>query len=133
MSHVITTRKERTICGEMWAVVIDGRVDCHVADRDMVDIAAANSIAVEEQHWGRIHEDFIAGDPAIVIANGSAYRIGSARDNPRGFGGAVWRILFFDGRSVRCNSLWHLGKVPADWRKQLPDNAHLREIGYDPW
>jgi hypothetical protein len=71
-------------------------------------------------------------DDRLVIARGTAYSIGSPDDNPRGFGGSVWLIRFFDGREVRCNSLWCLGDIPADWRDRLPDNATLKEIGYEP-
>jgi len=71
-------------------------------------------------------------DDRLVIAKGTAYSIGSPSDNPRGFGGSVWRINFHDGRSVRCVSLWCLGDVPSDWRDRLPDNATLKEIGYEP-
>lgn len=71
-------------------------------------------------------------DDRLVIARGTAYSIGSPDDNPRGFGGSVWRIAFFDGRVIRCNSLWCLGDIPDDWRERLPDNATLKEVGYDP-
>ena len=79
--------------------------------------------------WSRIAT---RTDDKLVIAKGVAYSIGSPGDNPRGFGGSVWRITFFDGRTVRCNSLWCLGDIPSDWRDQLPDNATLKEIGHDP-
>jgi hypothetical protein len=84
---------------------------------------------IREKHWSGIA---MFKDDRQVFANGTAYRIGSPDDNPRGFGGSVWLIKFFDGREVRCNSLWCLGDIPADWRDRLPDNATLKEIGYEP-
>jgi len=84
---------------------------------------------IREEHWSGIA---MFKDSRQVFANGKAYRIGSPNDNPRGFGGSVWLIKFFDGRKVRCNSLWCLGDITADWRDRLPDNATLKEIGYEP-
>lgn len=84
---------------------------------------------VMQEHWSAIAA---RTDDRLVIAKGIAYSIGSPSDNPRGFGGSVWRIRFFDGRDIVCNSLWCLGDIPNDRRDQLPDNATLKEIGYEP-
>lgn len=87
--------------------------------------AIAEMVASQQRHWNAItarHDD------RLVIAQGSAYSIGSPHDDPKGFGGARWPIRFFDGRVIICDSLWHMGEVPPAWREQLPDNATLREI-----
>jgi hypothetical protein len=67
-------------------------------------------------------------DPRSVIANGTAYWVGSANDYPKGFGGQRWRITWLDGRSIVIDSLWHGGPIPDEWRERLPDNAILQAL-----
>jgi hypothetical protein len=117
------------------------------APHDKVQERIDHHERITQEHWSEIAT---RTDDRLVIANGTAYSIGSPDDNPRGFGGSVWLIRFHDGRDVRCNSLWCLGDIPADWRDvrcnslwclgdipadwrdRLPDNATLKEIGHDP-
>ena len=40
-----------------------------------------------------------------------------------GFGGALWRIRFADGRTVEANDLWHQGAIPARFADLFPVNA----------
>lgn len=105
--------------GQMLASVPHDKVQEYIAYHERVT----------ERHWSVVAA---RTDDQLVIARGVAYSIGNPSDNPRGFGGSLWRIRFFDGRDVCCNSLWYLGDIPADWRDKLPDNATLKEIGYEP-
>lgn len=71
----------------------------------------------------------ILGD--AVIVDGECYYIGdftTKRDALRGFGGARWRICFFDGRELCTSNLWHNGTVPPTHRNALPDNATLESV-----
>lgn len=80
--------------------------------------------------WQRIVNR--AADPRSFVANGHSYWIGESTDYPKGFGGRRWRITFLDGRIVECDSLWHQGEIPAEWRERLPDNAALRNLDSVP-
>lgn len=86
----------------------------------------AHSIASTARHFQSIFDRRF--DPRSVIANGSAYWVGSAGDYPKGFGGQRWRITWLDGRSVVIDSLWHEGPIPEEWRERLPDNAILQAL-----
>lgn len=90
--------------------------------------AIARMVETTRRHYQEIVNRENAGDPRLVIAQGRAYSIGSSSDYPKGFSGARWRISFLDGRRVITDSLWSMGEIPTEWRKQLPDNALLREI-----
>lgn len=77
----------------------------------------------------------LAESPASVRIAGCHYVIGtqdeSAPAHCRGFGGAVYRIRFHDGREVTTCDLWKQGVIPPRFRDRLPDNAafvwdHLR-------
>ena len=108
-------------------IIIDGILSWTVPP-PRVDETIAYDADHTRQFFQRIVDRKAAGDLKLVVADGHAYSIGSAHDNPKGFGGTLWRIQFHDGRIVRTDSLWHLGDVPDDWREQLPDNATLKEV-----
>ena len=56
-----------------------------------------------------------------VIVNGVHYLI--SESSIKGFGGAKFKIKFFDGRVIKTNNLWEQGKIPAHFRSVLKDNA----------
>lgn len=90
--------------------------------------AIARMVETTRQHFQRIVDRKSQDDPRLVIAQGRAYSIGSSDDYPKGFCGARWLVRFLDGRRVITDSLWSMGEIPIDWRRQLPDNAILCEI-----
>jgi hypothetical protein len=75
------------------------------------------------QHAGQID------DPTHVIVDGRHYVI--LPDKPRGyggflgFGGAEFRIRFYDGREVTSHNLWTQGNIPDRFRGRIPDNAEF--------
>lgn len=86
-----------------------------------------------DRHFQDIADRLAAHDPRLVLVSGHAYSIGleSGRNVPshcKGFGGDRWLIRFHDGRRVECDSLWHLGDIPSEWRAQLPENATLEAL-----
>lgn len=81
--------------------------------------------ASEEDYYQRIYDRLQSNDPRLVIADRHVYTIGKETDYPRGFGGQRWVIQFHDGREEITVSLWHQGKVPAQWAEKLPDNARV--------
>lgn len=95
---------------------------------EKVDEAIAYYQESTRKHFQAITDRRLTSDERLVIAGGCAYSIGSAADDPKGFGGSRWLIRFHDGRIVTTDSLWHLGGIPTEWREQLPDNAELGEI-----
>ncbi len=43
----------------------------------------------------------------------------------RGMGGQEFRIRFQDRRIITTRNLWSIGKIPAEYREALPDNAEF--------
>lgn len=64
-----------------------------------------------------------------AIINREVYQIGSDFDEPKGFSGNNYTILFKDGTIRNTTSLWLKGKLPARLIKDFPDNAFF-EKGY---
>ena len=66
-------------------------------------------------------------DLKIVRVKGHQYHIGDEKDKSlfHGYGGAKWRIKFFDGREVITTNLWHNGEIPESYKELLPDNAEF--------
>lgn len=63
-------------------------------------------------------------DPATVRVRGTHYRMGGRTSGSlRGFGGAKFRVRFFDGRKAECSDMWCQGEIPEWFREMMPDNA----------
>lgn len=118
--NTYTTRPSTTWAGYV-DILEDGRL-CMTCPEKRAQAAIEEIKQSNHKHWTAIAA---RTDERLVIADGSAYSIGSPGDYPKGFGGDRWHIVFFDGRTVTTDSLWHMGKVPTEWREQLPDNAKL--------
>lgn len=75
--------------------------------------------------WNEQIED--KNNSKSVRVNGEQYHIGSEHSNPsfRGFGGAKYKIKFFDGREVTSTNLWYNGKIPESFKDSLLDNAEF--------
>lgn len=60
-----------------------------------------------------------------IIVNGLCYC--DAGDAPNGkylgYAGRRFYIRFNDGHEITTNNLWYQGKIPDEYRSQLPDNA----------
>ncbi len=72
----------------------------------------------------------IKDEPYVVRVDGRHYMIGDEPlpgDNRKflGYGGAEFRIKFFDGRTAVTHNLWHQGTIPEFFRELLPDNAEF--------
>ena len=64
-------------------------------------------------------------DPRIARIAGEQYIVGD-EDDPskfRGFDGAKFIIVWFDGRSETTTNLWYNGQIPTRFLKRMPDNA----------
>lgn len=62
----------------------------------------------------------------LVIVDGKAYYPTPDTDAPnhcKGFGGAIFRYQFLDGRIETCGNMWSNGVIPQHFRDRLPDNA----------
>lgn len=105
-------------------ILEDGQI-CMSVPAGQEQRAIGNIKRSRHNHWSAIAA---RADDRLVVADSTAYSIGSADDYPKGFGGTRWSIRFHDGRVVVTDSLWHMGKVPPEWREQLPDNAMLLEL-----
>lgn len=61
------------------------------------------------------------------IINGHHYIIHPFAKRPHnvilGFGGHEFYIRRFDGTLIKSNNVWHQGKIPEHFRKDLPDTA----------
>lgn len=95
----------------------------------------------EKSHWGEPFNNICSSecfgkkiwidrikdrdDPHSVIVDHTAYWIGNENDKSsfKGFGGALWKIKFNDGRYVESTNLWHNGTILEEYWNDLPDNA----------
>jgi len=65
--------------------------------------------------------------PTSVRIKGRHYTICAENaPKPRGFGGNLMVIQFFDGHIIESHNLWSQGEIPERFRMQLPDNAKFR-------
>lgn len=69
------------------------------------------------------------GDGAIVIERDGKrhhYRIRpDDADQPRGFGGARWVVLFSDGKRIETRNLWYQGEIGQNQWAMFPVSAKL--------
>lgn len=86
-------------------------------------ILCSNNDCYEKYYW--LERVKRKDSPTQVVINGIVYQIGREDDcsSFRGYDGRQFKIKFFDGRIVTTTNLWHNGKVPAEFRDRLPDNA----------
>lgn len=66
-------------------------------------------------------------DPRVVRIKGEQYYIGDENSTSycRGYGGAKFKIRFFDNREVTTTNLWYNGTIPDSHKELLPDNAEF--------
>lgn len=77
-------------------------------------------------YWNEIIEE---KDEHIII-DGVCYYDDGEVNNPTkyaflGHSGRRFWIRFLDGRTITTNNLWYNGKIPDEFRDQLPDNAEF--------
>jgi len=67
----------------------------------------------------------------VAIVKGVHYMVGdeSSKVMPRGFGGSLFNIRWFDGHEAKTTNLWCQGDVPEHFRSKLPDNAEFIVAG----
>ena len=86
-----------------------------------------NNICSSECFHIRVWDDRVEDkeSPKSVVVDHTAYWIGNEKDNSyfRGFGGALFKIKFSDGRYIESTNLWHNGTIPECYWDKLPDNA----------
>ena len=63
-----------------------------------------------------------------IVINGECFCDGGNVDNPSyprflGHSGRRFWICFKDGSTLTTNNLWYNGKIPDEFREQLPDTA----------
>lgn len=76
--------------------------------------------------WRKI----IAEKEKHIIIGGECYQDGGDIKNPSsymflGFSGRRFWIRYFDGKEITTNNLWYQGKIPDEFRDQLPDTAEF--------
>ena len=81
--------------------------------------------------WRAQHEADInvRGEHGYAIVNGEHYVLLPHTDGYfKGFGGRVFKFLFFDGTIVECDNVWYQGNINdahPHWREIMPDNAKI--------
>lgn len=75
-------------------------------------------------------KEIIAEKDQHIVINGECYCDGGNVDQPNknswlGFSGRRFWIRFFDGHTVTTNNLWYQGKIPEEFREELPDEAEF--------
>lgn len=62
----------------------------------------------------------------IIIDGGCYFDAGNNKPGVfRGFSGRRFWIRFKDGSTLTTNNLWHQGKIPEEFRDELPDTAEF--------
>ena len=79
-----------------------------------------------KHYWKRI----VAEKDKHIIINGNSYYDGGYVKNPNstmflGCSGRRFWIRFKDGRIIMTNNLWVQGRIPDEFRGELPDNAEF--------
>lgn len=84
--------------------------------------------------WDDVIKRIEVDPKAKVIANGKCYYydrrrpISNAPASSRGFGGAVFKIKYYDGEIAETNDLYFNGNIPENYRDKLPDNATIEQL-----
>ena len=71
--------------------------------------------------------EIIAEKDKHIVINGECYCDGG-ENSPgafRGFSGRRFWIRFKDGSTLTTNNLWYQGKIPDEFRDELPDTAEF--------
>ena len=72
-------------------------------------------------------QEIIAEKDKHIVIQGECYCDGG-ENSPgafRGFSGRRFWIRFNDGSTLTTNNLWYQGKIPEEFRKELPDTAEF--------
>lgn len=74
-----------------------------------------------KKFWNNI----VAEKDEHIVVDGTCYAIAPAPINGfYGFDGRKFKIKMFDtGEVIETNNLWYQGKIPAEYREKLPNNA----------
>lgn len=102
---------------------------CVVCGKEMLkssysNAALCSSTCYIRHFWRRI----VAEKDKHIFIDGQSYCDGGNVKSPiwvsdLGFGGRRFWIRFFDGKTVTTNNLWYQGRIPDEFRSELPDNA----------
>lgn len=104
---------------------------CVICGKEIEKSQYSNAVLCSSKCF-HIHywREIIAEKEQHIIINGECYCDGGEVEHPSrymflGFGGRRLWIRFFDGREITTNNLWHQGKIPEEFRDQLPDTAEF--------
>lgn len=96
---------------------------CHIGFR-LSDHTPDNNLCPDCTHWFKMWVRL--NDPNVARIDGVHYMIGEENAKYKGMDGRGVKVIFFDGREVYTDNLWHQGKIPAVWKKLgLTDNARF--------
>jgi len=72
----------------------------------------------------------IKDNPNVARIDNHHYQIASEKSDSafRGFAGAKFIILFYDGRKITTTNLWHQGEIPKRFKTQLRNNAKFLSL-----
>jgi len=104
---------------------------CEICGKEIERSHYSNAIlcsseCFEKHYWKRI----IAEKDQHIIIDGNSYCDGGDVKNPNsdmflGCSGCRFWIRFKDGRTITTNNLWVQGRIPDEFRAELPDTAEF--------
>lgn len=106
-------------------------VKCEICGKEIQKSQYINAILCSSKcfttHFWR---EIIVEKEKHIIIHGECYCDGGNVDNPSpfmflGFSGRRFWIKFKDGSTLTTNNLWYQGKIPDEFRDELPDTAEF--------
>lgn len=103
----------------MRCIICNKKID----ESKYLDVALCSSPCFNTYFWNG--KASMKNDKRVAIINGEYYLIGNENgaSGLRGHGGRKFKIKFFDDRELTTTNLWHIGKIPGDFKSKLPNNA----------
>lgn len=104
---------------------------CVICGKEIEKSMFSNAVLCSaECHTKYFWREIIAEKDKHIVIDGMCYYDGGNVDSRSrhmflGFSGRRFWIRFKDGRTVTTNNLWHNGKIPEEFRDQLPDTAEF--------
>lgn len=104
---------------------------CVICGKEIAESQFSNAVLCSSECFNKhFWKEIIAEKDKYIIVNSECYCDGGNIDNPDrfmflGFAGRRFWIRFKDGSTLTTNNLWYQGKIPDEFRSELPDTAEF--------
>lgn len=106
-------------------------MNCVICGKEIEKSQFSNAVLCSSECFNKhFWREIIAEKDEHIIINGSCYCDGGNVEHPGryqflGHAGQRFWIRFFDGKEITTNNLWYQGKIPDEFRDELPDTAEF--------